>query len=380
MSIENNKTLRILQITECLSAAGIESFIMNNYRKMDLSKIQFDFLVLRNEKEFYDDEINALGGKKYCLCRKDKNTLIRIIKESIDLYHFLKEKPYKIVHIHYTTPLRAPYLYAAKKAGVTTRIYHSHSAKVSGKGKLKIVIYNFMKKKIKKWATHWFACSNAAAIWMFPKDLCDNNQVQVIHNGIDVNQYKFNPIFRKEIRDELNLNNRFVIVHTGRFLEQKNHTFIIDVFSEIKKKDSHAFLLLLGEGDLKSQIKQKVKDMQLDDSVLFLGVRDDVYKILSASDCYIMPSLYEGLPVAAVEAQCSSLACVLSNNITEEIKLTDKIVFLSLNDSYETWASVIVRFKNIDDRKDESNIIKINGYDAREVASQLQNFYLQCGE
>ena len=237
-----------------------------------------------------------------------------------------------------------------------------------------------MKKKIKKWATHWFACSNAAAIWMFPKDLCDNNQVQVIHNGIDVNQYKFNPIFRKEIRDELNLNNRFVIVHTGRFLEQKNHTFIIDVFSEIKKKDSHAFLLLLGEGDLKSQIKQKVKDMQLDDSVLFLGVRDDVYKILSASDCYIMPSLYEGLPVAAVEAQCSSLACVLSNNITEEIKLTDKIVFLSLNDSYETWASVIVRFKNIDDRKDESNIIKINGYDAREVASQLQNFYLQCGE
>ena len=380
MSKETNKVLRILQITECLSAAGIESFIMNNYRKMNLSKVQFDFLVLRNEREFYDDEINKMGGKKYCICRKDKNTLIRILKESIDLYHFLKKNPYSIVHIHYTTPLRAPYLYAAKKAGVKVRIYHSHSAEVSGKNKIKVLIYNFMKKKIKKWATHWLACSKAAALWMFPQELCDNNQVKIIYNGIDINQYKFNIKYRKEIREQLKLNDQFVLVHTGRFLEQKNQTFIIDIFNEIKKNDKTAILLLLGEGELKPQIEQKVKNMNLNNSVMFLGVRNDVYKILSASDCYIMPSLYEGLPVAAVEAQCSSLPCILSENITDEIKLIDKVIFLSLNDSYEKWANAIMQFKNNNTRKDESHIIRKNGYDSYEVASKLQDFYLRCGE
>ena len=380
MNKETNKVLRILQITECLSAAGIESFIMNNYRKMNLSKVQFDFLVLRNEREFYDDEINKMGGKKYCICRKDKNTLIRILKESIDLYHFLKKNPYSILHIHYTTPLRAPYLYAAKKAGVKVRIYHSHSAEVSGKNKIKVLIYNFMKKKIKKWATHWFACSKAAALWMFPQELCDNNQVKIIYNGIDINQYKFNIKYRKEIREQLKLNDQFVLVHTGRFLEQKNQTFIIDIFNEIKKNDKTAILLLLGEGELKPQIEQKVKNMNLNNSVMFLGVRNDVYKILSASDCYIMPSLYEGLPVASVEAQCSSLPCILSENITDEIKLIDKVIFLSLNDSYEKWANAIMQFKNNNTRKDESHIIRKNGYDSYEVASKLQDFYLRCGE
>lgn len=380
MSKENKNITRILHITECLSAAGIESFIMNNYRKMDLSKIQFDFLVLRNQKEFYDDEINTLGGKKYCICRENKNTLIRILKESIDLYHFLRKNPYQIVHIHYTTPLRAPYLYAAKKAGVLVRIYHSHSAEVSGKNKVKILIYNFMKKKIKKWGTHWFACSKAAAIWMFPKVLCDKNKVKIIYNGIDINQYKFNIKYRKEIREQLKLNDQFVLVHTGRFLEQKNQTFIIDIFNEVKKNDKTAILLLLGDGELKPQIEQKVKNMNLNNSVMFLGVRNDVYKILSASDCYIMPSLYEGLPVAAVEAQCSSLPCILSENITDEIKLIDKVIFLSLNDSYEKWANAIMQFKNNNTRKDESHIIRKNGYDSYEVASKLQDFYLRCGE
>lgn len=380
MSIDNTKMLRILHVTECLSAAGIESFIMNNYRKMDLNKVQFDFLVLRNEKEFYEDEVQKLGGKKYYICRKDKNTLIRILKESVDLYYFLKNNPYKIVHIHYTTPLRAPYLFAAKKAGAIVRIYHSHSAEVSGKNILKILIYKFMRKRIYKWATDCFACSEAAALWMFPKKLCDNGKVQIIHNGIDIDKYKYTNEYRLEIRNKLMLNDKFVVVHTGRFIEQKNQLFVVDVFSEIKKKDDSAVLLLLGDGALKSQVKEKVKNMGLDDSVFFLGIRNDVNKILSASDCYIMPSLYEGLPVAAVEAQCSSLPCVFSKNITQEIKLIDKVIFLSLDDSYKTWANAVMQFKNKYDRIDESEIIRKYGYDANEVANHLQYFYLRYGE
>lgn len=379
MSSIKQKEIRILHITECLSAAGIESFIMNNYRKLDRSKVQFDFLILRNQEEFYDLEIQSLGGKKYTICKSNKNTLIRILKESIELYHFLCEHSYNIIHIHYTTPLRAPYLFAAKKAGVPVRIYHSHSAEVSGKSKLKTVIYDIMKIKIEKWATHYFACSNAAAKWIFPKKLCDSHQVNVIYNGIDIQKYSYYELYRKEIRDELNLGRSFVLVHTGRFLEQKNQSFIIDIFVELKKKCPEAILLLLGEGELQKAVKNKVVQKNLIESVLFLNVRSDVYKILSASDCYIMPSLYEGLPVAAVEAQCSSLPCVLSQNITKEIKLTDKVSFLSLDDPIEIWVQEILKYKGCI-RNDESQLILQHGYDANQVAQLLQDFYCNVGK
>lgn len=374
MSSINQNQIRILHITECLSAAGIESFIMNNYRKMDRSKVQFDFLILRNQEEFYDSEIQSLGGHKYTICKNDNNTLVRILKESRELYHFLCKHPYHIIHIHYTTPLRAPYLFAAKKAGVPVRIYHSHSAEVSGKSKMKIKIYNFMRKKIEKWATHYFACSNAAAAWIFPEKLCTSHQVKVIYNGIDIQKYSYHESYRKEIREELNIGEAFTMVHTGRFLEQKNHTFIIDVFTELKKKCPKAILLLLGEGELKQSIEEMVMKRNLTDSVHFLNVRSDVHKILSASDCYIMPSLYEGLPVAAVEAECSSLPCVLSTNITNEIELTDKVSFLSLTDSAEIWADEILKYKGCT-RKDESQVIAQHGYDANQVAQSLQEFY-----
>ncbi len=139
----NESTLRVLHITEMLSAAGIESFIMNMYRNIDRNKVQFDFLVLRNQKEFYDDEVKKLGGRKYYVHSKKNNTWMRILDEANQIEKFLKENHYDIVHIHYTTPLRAPYLLAAKKAGVGTRIYHAHSAAISGKSKLKMMVYEY---------------------------------------------------------------------------------------------------------------------------------------------------------------------------------------------------------------------------------------------
>ncbi|OWV06482.1 glycosyltransferase family 1 protein [Fibrobacter sp. UWH1] len=370
-----NVPLRVLHVTEVLSAAGIESFFMNLYRRVDRSKVQFDFLVLRNEHEFYEDEVNSLGGKKYFIESKKKNTLVRIFEESVLLEKFLKEHHYDIVHIHYTTPLRAPYLRALKRAGVKTRIYHSHSAYVSGKGGVKLMIYAYMRKIIEKYATHFFACSQVAAEWMFSANVLKQGWHKVIHNGIDTKKFAYNASDREDVRTQLGINGKKVLIHTGRFLEQKNQSFVVDVFADVKRKCPNSVLLLLGIGPLQDLVKQKVHNLGLESDVFFLDVKPDVYRYLSAADCYIMPSLYEGLPVAAVEAECSGLPCVFSTNITEEVALTSNVSFLKLTDSIEKWSETVVKsFETV--REDFSAIVLDHGYDVQNVAENMQAFYL----
>ena len=370
-----NKVVRVLHITEMLSAAGIESFIMNIYRRIDRSKVQFDFLVLRNQQEYYDDEIKKLGGKKYYVVSGKENTLLRILDESKQIEGFLKKHHYDIVHVHYTTSLRAPYLLALKKAGVKTRIYHAHSAYVLGKNKIKLMIYNYMKKRITKWGTDFFACSRAAAAWIFEDELIKKNRVKVIYNGIDTKKFKFDIQSREEIRKEYNLEDNYVIIHTGRFTDQKNQKFIVEIFEKLVKDIPNAFLVFLGNGDLKEEVEQIVRKKNLDKKILFLGVRADVNKFLSAADCYVMPSLYEGLPVAAVEAECSGLPCVFSENITDEVKLTKQCSFLSLDEDVDIWVNELKKYNNTD-RLDGSKIVKEKGYDVQDVADKMQRFYL----
>lgn len=375
MKNQADKPIRILHITEMLSAAGIESFIMNIYRRIDRTSVQFDFLVLRNELEFYDDEIKALGGKKYWIQSTKHNTLLRIFDEANQIENFLNRHSYNIVHVHYTTPLRAPYLKAIARAGVNTRIYHSHSAYVSGKNIVKLLIYEIMRKQITKWATDYLACSQAAAEWIYEKKLIKNNKTRVVYNGIDTSKFSYDKKNRELIRSKYRIENQFILIHTGRFEEQKNHIFVIKVFNELKKSCPEAKLMLLGSGKLLNEIKLEVKKLGIDNDVLFLGVKSDVFRYLSAADCYIMPSLYEGLPVAAVEAECSGLPCLFSTNITKEVALIDEIAFLSLEASIEDWVDQILKFRKII-RCDKSELIKQKGYDIQTVADEMQHFYL----
>lgn len=371
-----DEPVRVLNVTRVFNAAGIESFIMNMYRNIDRNMVQFDFLVMSDEESCYEDEIKILGGKKYTINVKENNTFLKIQKESIALYKFLLTHKYEIVHIHYTTPLRAPYLLAARKAKVPVRIYHSHSAEVSGKSKGKLLIYNYYKKRISKWATNWFSCSKAAAEWMFEDELISVGKAQIIYNGIDVHRFKYNPDVRDELRRALNLEQNFVIMHTGRFLPQKNHNFIIDVFNEVKKKDSTAKLILLGEGVLQESMKKKVQDLGLIEDIVFMGVKKNVEDYLSLADCYIMPSLYEGLPVAAVEAECSGLPCVISSNITREVELTSNAMFLPLDKSAEYWAIEILKTKKLNRRDGSKDVARV-GYDVKDVARMLQSQYIE---
>lgn len=377
MKQKNNAPIRILHITEVLSAAGIESFIMNNYRRIDRTKVQFDFLVLRNQKEFYDDEIKKMGGGKYWVHSYKGNTLLRVFEETKKIYSFLKKNKYDIVHIHYTTPLRAPYLFAAKKAGVQTRIYHSHSAYITGKSLLKKIIYSIMRKSIYNWATHYFACSESAAKWMYNKKTLKNKNVEVLFNGIDVKKFTFNTDKRKQIRRDLNIDDKFVLINTGRFEEQKNQSFVVEVFKKFHEKEKNSCLLLLGTGDLVEKVKQKVKDYGLSKNVIFLGVKQNVSDYLSAADCYIMPSLYEGLPVAAVEAQCEGLPCVFSENITKEVKLCNNVSFLPLESPIEDWVSRVQIYMSVTREEDAPSKTKNEGYYIQDCAKKLQNFYIQ---
>ena len=344
------------------------------YRNIDRDKVQFDFLVLRNEKEFYDEEIKSLGGKKYFVHSNIKNTWLRILDEAHQIEEFLKTHPYEIVHIHYTTPLRAPYLLAAKKAGVATRIYHAHSAAVSGKSKLKLLFYEYYRKKIVKWGTTWFACSKAAAEWIFPEQLLQAGNVEIVHNGIDTERFKYSASKRNMIRKQLGLEHSFTLVHTGRFIEQKNQLFILDIFKELKSINSDAKLLLLGKGELLEKTKEKARRLGIDNDVLFLGVRENVEDYLSAADCYVMPSLYEGLPVAAVEAECSGLPTVLSENITREVRLTKNVLFISLDKPAKYWSEQIYKYKEVL-RTDSSMDVADKGYSIHSGAKKLQQYY-----
>lgn len=369
--------MRVLHVTEVLDAAGIESFIMNVYRHIDKSKIQFDFFIMRNKKEYYEDEILSLGGHKfYCDFSNEKNVLLKIRKEAKVLYNFLKNHKYRVVHVHACTPLRALYIKAAKKAGVEKVIMHSHSAAISGKSFIKRVFYRYYRHVITKYATDYFACSKAASKWMYEAKIINKKLDKVIHNGIDTEVFKFNENIRNQYRDSLKLAGCFVLINTGRFTEQKNQSFILEIFKQILIKIPNCKLLLLGDGPLKDSVKAKSSFLEIDDKVIFLGVRNDVGKLLQAADCFIMPSLYEGLPVAGIEAQCSGLPCVFSNNVTYEVKITENVVFLSLEDSKLIWADTIFDFlnKNID-----RNVLKEivnNGYDISSTVDILTNIYL----
>ncbi len=367
--------IRVLHVTEELSAAGIESFIMNIYRNIDRTQVQFDFLVLRNEKEYYDEEIRSMGGKKYCIEPKAGNTLLRVFDESKKIEAFLRSNHYDIVHIHYTTPLRAPILKACYMAGVPTRIYHSHSAFVPGKARIKMLIYSYMKECISKYGTHFFACSKAAAAWVFPDKLIRDGRVDIVHNGIDVKRFSFDKKIREEKRKELDIPaDGFVVIHTGRFTEQKNQLFLLDIIEYVLKHTPDAYLVLLGDGETMDLARQKVKEKYMESSVFFLGVRPNVNEYLSMADCYVMPSLYEGLPVAAIEAQASGLPCVLSDSITDEVKLSENVSFLSLNDAVERWGNEVIKHKG-KPRTDGAAAVIENGYDISTVATGLEATY-----
>ena len=361
--------MRVLQVVTHMERGGLESMIMNYYRYIDREKVQFDFLVHRQERAAFDDEIESLGGIIY--------RLPRLVPWSISylsaLNRFFDEHPeYKVVHVHQDC-LSSVILKVAAQHNVSVRVAHSHSANQDKN--LKYPVKLWYKRSISKYATNLFACGEDAGDWMF-----GGEPFQIINNAIDVAAYTHAPTKRQEMRRQLGLENELTIGHVGRFNQPKNHPFLLDIFAVLLKKEPNAILLLVGGGENMPKIQAKADALGIAEHVRFLGVRSDVADLMQAMDVFVFPSLYEGLPVTMVEAQAADLPCLISDKIPPECILTNGLVdVLPLSAEPETWVAKILEKKNLP-RIDRRSEIAAHGFDITTEAVKLQKFYLEAAE
>ena len=367
------KPIRVLQVVGKLNRGGTGTLIMNLYRNIDREKIQFDFIKHTTEECAYDEEINMLGGKIYSLPQYKVYNHFKYKKE---WKKFFKENPeYKIIHGHVRSTA-AIYLRIAKKYGLYT-IAHSHSIS-SGKG-IKAIIKNMLQYNIKYIADYFFGCSKEANIWLFGKKVANSERCEVLNNGIDVEKFKFNNQSRKNIRQLLDVKDDEILIgHVGRFCTAKNHEFLIEVFEEYLKKDPKAKLILIGNGELKEEIKKKVGLLNIEKKVIFQEEIENVQDYYSAMDLFLFPSIYEGLGIALIEAQTSGLECYASNTIPKEVDINKKIKFISLTKGAKYWSENILYNKTNRELLYES-IINTE-YNIKESAQRIEKIYIERGE
>lgn len=364
--------MKILQVGLSFNPGGIESFVMTYYRQLVKTGIQFDFISMF-PKLAYEDEILSMGGKVYHTSDARKKPFC-FYKEMLQI---LKNGKYDVVHVNMLSAANIVPLIAAKKAGIKKIIAHSHNS--STPGLVRNILHRINRPIIPCYANSFFACSNLAGEWLFQKKVLNKKQFHVIPNAMNLNTFQFCTKEREEIRKELDLEGKFVIGHVGRFEEQKNHSFLIEVFHEVSKERQNAVLLLVGEGELQSEIKKKVREYGLEKKVRFLGIRNDVNRLWKGMDVFVFPSLFEGLPIVALEAQASGIYSFLSDSITKEVEITDRVQFLSLKAGAEKWKERILDLEEYP--RDESVNEKIRkefrkaGYDIEYAAKQLLEYY-----
>lgn len=357
-----DEPIKILQIGMHDKIGGVETFLMNYYRNIDKTKFQFDFICMF-DKLCFENEILDLGGNIYKVPNVKKNP----ISYYREIKRVIKRNDYKIVHINMLSNANILPIIAAKSAGVKNIIVHSHNANIP-KGIARYILDKINRKIVLKNATHFFACSKKAGDWMFGK----NFKYIIINNAVDVKKFKYNEIIRKKIRQDLNVEDKFVIGHIGRFSEQKNHKLLIKIFIQFLRENKNTVLLTIGEGELKNDIEEMVKQNNIEDKVILLNPVSNVNDYLQAMDVFILPSKFEGLPVVAVEAQTSGLNVIASDTISKEIPIRELTKYCCL-DNIDMWCEAI---KNIDKKRidRESDIVKAN-YSIYEETKKLQKLY-----
>ena len=357
--------IRILQSVNIMDRAGLETMLMNYYRSIDRSRIQFDFLTHREMSGAYDEEIKSMGVKIYHAPRLYPQNYPSYF---LFMSKFFQEHPeYKIIHSHIDTMSAFP-LHAAKKAGIPIRIGHSHSSKLDIDAKL--FIKYIAKLIIPYEANIYCACGEKAGNFMY-----GNREFKIIPNAIDIKKFAYNLEDRKKVRKKLEIEKNFVVGHVGRYSYIKNQMFLLDIISVLKKQMPNIMLLLIGKGEDEGKLRQKVETLELNKNVRFLIDRSDVNDLYQAMDVFVMPSLFEGLPVVGVEAQANGLPCLFSDKISQEVVLTENAEMLSLKLGPEEWAKKIITLhRNVNVNSQEQLMAK--GYDVSVEANKLMKCYL----
>lgn len=370
MNVGANKkesVIRILQVVSNMDRAGIETMLMNYYRHIDRNEIQFDFLCNKTKPGDYDSEILSMGGRIFHTPGLNPFKYFQYLKYMKQLF---KEHPeYKIIHAHNDAFVWYS-LYAAKRNNIPTRISHVHSAAftIDYKWPLKVLC----RLLIPSACTHKWACGKKAGTFYYG----NNAEFHVHKNAIEIEQYAFNAETRSILRKEYGLEANIIIGHVGRFMWQKNHTFLIDIFAEIHKREPKSRLVLLGEGSRMNTIKAKVAKLGLTDAVLFMGNVNNAREWYQAFDMFILPSQWEGMPVVGVEAQAADLPVLFSDDITDEVNLLPSTVFMSRKLPASVWAEkclqMICEHKT---RTDRSKEIREAGFDIDLEAQKLVDTY-----
>ena len=329
------KKILVFGMTE--NPGGIESVIMNYYRNINRNLIQFDFLC-NCTTIAYQQAIRFLGGKIFSVTARKKDPLKfrRQIKE------FMKNhaKEYAAIWVNVCSLVNIDYLIYAKKYEIPRIIIHCHNSDNDG-NQIKKLLHLYNKIRIEKYATDFWSCSDTASPWFFRQKIIHSDKYKVIPNAIDVDQYKRNDEIRAVMRKKYKLEDKIVVGHVGRFHFQKNHSFLIDVFEHLAKQNEKYRLILIGQGMLENDIKKLVEQKGLEQKVIFCGVQSDTSKFYQMMDCFVLPSLFEGLGIVALEAQACSLPCVLSDQVPRMVKVNDNVSFLSLKSDLSEWVDVI---------------------------------------
>ncbi|MBO5359340.1 MAG: glycosyltransferase family 1 protein [Clostridia bacterium] len=358
-------TKRLLCCMSSMDTGGAETFLMKQYRQIDREKYQMDFCVNVAERGYYDDEIEALGGRIYRIPPKSQD-----FKKSLKaLEDIVRDNGYENVMCSSVKPGTALELIAAKKGGAKRLIYRSSNSSVDGGRKQKI-LHSTVGQLAKIVPTVKFAPSKEAAEYCFGKGCIRKGKAFLLHNGIDTGVYRYSDKTREEMRREFGFTDEYVIAHVGRFSAAKNHTFLLDVFEEILKIKPNSVLMLVGKGELSDEIKQKAKDKNILNKIRFLGLRSDVPKVLCAADVFVFPSFYEGMPNTVIEAQSLSLHCVISDRITPEADITGLVEYLPLGDA-TLWAQTAAKYADGYERHEMTEIFKKQKYDSETTAKEF---------
>jgi glycosyltransferase involved in cell wall biosynthesis len=355
-----------------MNRGGAEAMLMNYYRNIDRSRVQFDFLLTEQNRCQFEEEIELLGGRVYRVPLLRWSNPLPYIN---GVKRFLGEHPeYRIVHSHTSSKSVVP-LWIAKKCGVPVRIAHSHNNKsesgVSGR------VRDLLKIPLKYVATDFFACGEEAAKWLYGQRMWNAGEVIILANAIPVDVFRYDRKQREDIRSELGIQlNSFVFGMVARFSVQKNHMFAVDLIKTLKTNGNDVTLLLVGDGELKNHILQSVEDLGIGDRVVMTGVVSDVQHYLQAMDVVLMPSFNEGLPVSLIEAQVNGLSVVASTGVPHEVDITGNVTFLPLDIS--KWADCLTSMisKGIERDAKAADTVQAAGYDIKTASKWLEDWYV----
>ena len=357
---------------EPLNYGGQESFIINVYTVIDKKKFNFSFITPFECENVKLKKMIKDNNDELIVCNNEFDSKLRKKYIITEAKKHLTNK-YDVVHIHSGSVFT---LYnaakIAKKAGIKKVIVHSHATGVSN------IKYRIIKALsdlfIDKYADVYFACSKEAGIWKFPKNIINSNRFYVVKNGIETNNFFYNEKVRKMYRNELGIDNKFVIIDVARLAKEKNLLFLIEIFKKIHDVKNNAVLLLVGDGNNKKMLEDKVRELELEKSVVFMGPRNDVSSILQAADVFVSTSFYEGLGISIIEAEASGLAVVCSNNIPDDAIITKLCVKFDLNEDASAWANKILEFEKYE-RVNTQKEIKKNGYDVYDSVKIIEEIY-----